>query len=221
VFAVIEWVVLEHLRINDVGGSILIHLFACYFGLAVTFVLYRPGLRDGHVKEGSSYQSDILSVVGTLLLWVYWPSFNSAFALKGDDQHRAILHTFIALSASTLTAFALSSLLNPRGRLTIADIQNVTLAGGVTVGGVGGHDDLAGHGVRSGGDGRHGLHVGEQVPDPFPGPALPDPGPVRHPQPARAHRPDLLPGRNLGHPQRQGGRLRPQSVSDLRLPRAP
>lgn len=134
VFAVTEWAVLKYLRINDAGGSILIHLFACYFGLGVTFALYRPGLSKGHSKEITSYQSDILSVMGTLFLWVFWPSFNSALTLKGDDQHRAILHTFIGLSSSTITAFALSALFNKRGKLTMADIQNVTLAGGVTVG---------------------------------------------------------------------------------------
>lgn len=133
-FAVTEWAVLEHLRINDAGGSILIHIFACYFGLGVTFVLYRPSLNEGHAKEITSYHSDILSVMGTLLLWVFWPSFNSALTLKGDDQHRAILHTFIGLSASTLTAFALSAMLNKSGKITMADVQNVTLAGGVTVG---------------------------------------------------------------------------------------
>lgn len=134
VFAVTEWAVLKYLKINDAGGSILIHLFACYFGLGVTFVLYRPSLNEGHAKENTSYHSDILSVMGTLFLWVFWPSFNSALTLKGDDQHRAILHTFIGLSASTLTAFALSAMLNKNGKLTMADVQNVTLAGGVTVG---------------------------------------------------------------------------------------
>ena len=134
VFAVTEWAVLKYLKINDAGGSILIHIFACYFGLGVTFVLYRPRLKEGHTKENTSYQSDILALMGTLFLWVFWPSFNSALTFKGDDQHRAILHTFIGLSASTLTAFALSAMLNKNGKLTMADLQNITLAGGVTVG---------------------------------------------------------------------------------------
>lgn len=134
IFAVTEWAVLKYIRINDAGGSILIHLFACYFGLGVTFVLYRPSLNNGHPKETTSYNSDILCVLGTLFLWVFWPSFNSALTFKGDDQHRAVLHTFIGLCSSTITAFALSAMFNKRGKLTMADIQNVTLAGGVTVG---------------------------------------------------------------------------------------
>lgn len=134
VFAITEWVVLKYLKINDAGGSILIHLFACYFGLGVTFVLYRPSLNEGHPKEATSYHSDLLSVMGTLFLWVFWPSFNSALTFKGDDQHRAVLHTFIGLSASTITAFALSTVLSKNGKISMADVQNVTLAGGVTVG---------------------------------------------------------------------------------------
>ncbi|XP_034162772.2 solute carrier family 12 member 5b isoform X2 [Pangasianodon hypophthalmus] len=134
IFGVTEWIVLTYLKINDAGGSILIHLFACYFGLGVTFILYRPELNDSHPNEITSYHSDLLSVLGTLFLWVFWPSFNCALTLRGDDQHRAILHTFIGLSASTLTAFALSALLNKNGKFSMADVQNVTLAGGVTVG---------------------------------------------------------------------------------------
>ncbi|KAG5838612.1 hypothetical protein ANANG_G00225470 [Anguilla anguilla] len=221
VFAVTEWVVLEHLRINDAGGSILIHLFACYFGLGVTFVLYRPGLRDGHAKETTGYQSDILSVLGTLFLWVFWPSFNSALALKGDDQHRAVLHTFIGLSASTLTAFALSALLSQRGRLSMADIQNVTLAGGVTVGASVDMMISPAAAFALGALGATACMLGYRYLTPFLARALPDPGPVRHPQPARADGPHLLPGGDLGHPHRQRGRLRPQPVPDLRPPRAP
>uniref|UniRef100_A0AAV2M3I9 Ammonium transporter AmtB-like domain-containing protein n=1 Tax=Knipowitschia caucasica TaxID=637954 RepID=A0AAV2M3I9_KNICA len=134
IFSVVEWAVLKYICITDSGGTILIHLFACYFGLGATFVLYRPSLNSGHPKETTSYNSDILSLLGTLFLWVFWPSFNSSLTVKGDDQHRAILHTFIGLSSSTMTAFALSAMFNKRGKLTMADIQNVTLAGGVTVG---------------------------------------------------------------------------------------
>ncbi|KAG7332158.1 hypothetical protein KOW79_003992 [Hemibagrus wyckioides] len=102
IFGVAEWIVVMYLKINDAGGSILIHLFACYFGLGVTFMLYRPDLNDGHPKEITSYNSDMLSVLG--------------------------------LSASTITAFALSAMLSKNGKLNMADVQNVTLAGGVTVG---------------------------------------------------------------------------------------
>ncbi|GCB71145.1 rh50-like protein [Scyliorhinus torazame] len=134
IFTATEWIIMELLKIKDVGGSITIHLFACYFGLSVTTVLYRPGLKGGHKDEGADYNSDKLAMLGTLLLWVFWPSFNSVFASSGHGQHRAVLHTYIGLSSCTLTTFAVSSLLDKRGKINIAHIQNAALAGGVAVG---------------------------------------------------------------------------------------
>lgn len=172
VFVVTEWAVLKYLKI--LKGSILIHLFACYFGLGVTFALYRPCLKEGHSKENTSYQSDILRLMGTLFLWVFWPSFNSALTLKGDEQHRAILHTFIGLSASTLMAFALSAILNKNGKLTMGDVQNVTLASvGASV------DMMISCGrVRPGYNGLHCMHAGIQIHEPLSGqtPLDPDKG---------------------------------------------
>ncbi|XP_043946495.1 ammonium transporter Rh type A-like [Protopterus annectens] len=136
IYSTLEWVVGEFLKVSDVGGSIIIHVFAAFFGLTVTRVLYRSGLTQGHPKDGPSYQSDLLAMLGTLLLWVFWPTFNSAVALKGDDQHRAALHTFLSLSASTVTAFVISIVLDEKGKIKMAHIQNATLAGGVAIGAV-------------------------------------------------------------------------------------
>ena len=47
--------------------------------------------------------------VGTVLLWIYWPSFNAALA-EGDAQHRAVINTYISLCASTLATFIVSAL---------------------------------------------------------------------------------------------------------------
>lgn len=49
---------------NDVGASMIIHAYGAYFGLAVARVLYRPGLRNGHEKEGSVYHSDLFAMIG-------------------------------------------------------------------------------------------------------------------------------------------------------------
>lgn len=77
------------------------HAFGAYFGLAVSLAM-RPG-RDANEagkSEGASYTSDIFAMVGTLFLWVFWPSFNSAL-LDGPEQQRAILNTYLALAACT------------------------------------------------------------------------------------------------------------------------
>ena len=33
-------------------------------------------------------------MVGTVFLWMFWPSFNGAAAATGEAQHRAILNTY-------------------------------------------------------------------------------------------------------------------------------
>ncbi|XP_020646267.3 ammonium transporter Rh type A [Pogona vitticeps] len=134
IFACNEHLVVEVLKATDVGASMTIHAFGAYFGLAVARVLYRPGLSKGHENEGSVYHSDLFAMIGTLFLWLFWPSFNSAIAEKGEPQQRAIINTYLSLAASTLTAFAFSVLMEPRGKLDMVHIQNATLAGGVAVG---------------------------------------------------------------------------------------
>ncbi|KAL7888593.1 hypothetical protein AOLI_G00035670 [Acnodon oligacanthus] len=129
----------EHLAVgvleaSDVGASMTIHAFGAYFGLAVARVLYRPGLRNGHDNEGSVYHSDLFAMIGTVYLWMFWPSFNSAIADPGTPQLMAITNTYFSLAACALAAYATSSLVEHNGKLDMVHIQNATLAGGVAVG---------------------------------------------------------------------------------------
>lgn len=55
--------------------------------------------------------------LGTIFLWIFWPSFNSAPTALGDGQHRTALNTYYSLAASTLSTFALSALVGGDGRL--------------------------------------------------------------------------------------------------------
>jgi ammonium transporter Rh len=58
--------------------------------------------------EGSRYSSDIFAMIGTVLLWIYWPSFNAILA-HNDGYHRAIINTYISLLGSTISTFIVSS----------------------------------------------------------------------------------------------------------------
>lgn len=58
------WISLFLAQADDVGASMIIHAFGAYFGLAVARVLYRPGLKNGHEKEGSVYHSDLFAMIG-------------------------------------------------------------------------------------------------------------------------------------------------------------
>ena len=50
-----------------------------------------------------------LTQIGSVLLWVYWPSFNGLLA-SDDARHRAYINTYISLIASTLATFAVSAM---------------------------------------------------------------------------------------------------------------
>ncbi|KAM6324268.1 ammonium transporter Rh type A [Aegotheles albertisi] len=134
IFACNEYLVAEILQATDVGASMTIHAFGAYFGLAVTLVLYRPGLKNKHENEESTYHSDLFAMIGTLFLWLFWPSFNSAIASQPIYRMKAIVNTYYSLSACTVVTFALSSLVDQRGKFNMVLIQNATLAGGVAVG---------------------------------------------------------------------------------------
>lgn len=108
------------------------HAFGAYFGLAVAKVLHHKTVKSDN--EGAEYHSDIFAMVGTLFLWLYWPSFNSAVA-KDEGQLRAVVNTYISITASCITTFIISSLVG-KGKLNMVHIQNATLAGGVAVGAV-------------------------------------------------------------------------------------
>ncbi|KAL7868086.1 hypothetical protein SRHO_G00094700 [Serrasalmus rhombeus] len=133
-FAVEEYIILNLIHANDAGGSMVIHAFGAYFGLAVSWVLYRPNLKESSQLNGSVYHSDVFAMIGTLFLWMFWPSFNSAICKHGDGQHRAAINTYLSLAATVLTTFAISSLFQKHGKLDMVHIQNSTLAGGVAVG---------------------------------------------------------------------------------------
>jgi len=133
-FAVNEFILLGPLGAKDAGGSMTIHTFGAYFGLTVARVLYRPTLEKSKDKNCSVYHSDLFAMIGTIYLWMFWPSFNSAITAHGDDQHRTAMNTYYSLAACTLATYGWSSLVAHDGKLDMVHIQNAALAGGVAVG---------------------------------------------------------------------------------------
>ena len=75
-------------------------------------------------------------MIGTIFLWMFWPSFNSATAVDAVAQQRAILNTYFSLCACVVSAFAMSALLNEHRKFVMEHIQNATLVGGVAIGAV-------------------------------------------------------------------------------------
>ena len=60
----------------------------------------------------------ITCFLGTIFLWMYWPSFNGAGA-EGDEQHRAFINTYLSLCACTVVTFAVCALYDKKGKFTM------------------------------------------------------------------------------------------------------
>jgi ammonium transporter Rh len=105
--------------------------FGAYYGLTVSWCFSQSG---SFVKDNnhSVYNSNIFSILGTIFLWMYWPSFNCALA-AGGQQHRTVINTVLSLCASCVVTFCWSAILR-RGKFDMVELQNATLAGGVAVG---------------------------------------------------------------------------------------
>ena len=121
-------------KAEDVGGTITIHMFGAYFGLAVSRALGEPKGRC-RSNADSSQVSDLLSLIGTTLLWVYWPSFVGATETANPvTEHLCVLHTVLALLGSTIATFFCSQRWTQGSKFDPVHIANATLAGGVAVG---------------------------------------------------------------------------------------
>ncbi|CAD7702413.1 unnamed protein product [Ostreobium quekettii] len=117
---------------RDVGGSMAIHTFGAYFGLAATLFLSKKGTGSTHAQNKSNYTSDVTSMIGTIFLWIFWPSFNAAIALPPDGRFTAVINTVVSLTGACMVTFLMSAIVD--GKFNMVHVQNATLAGGVAIG---------------------------------------------------------------------------------------
>lgn len=116
--------------IADVGGTYSDHMFGAYFGLAVAWVLGKP-----KTEPEFGTVPDVFSLIGTIFLWIYWPSFViGAAPADSDQQARGMVNTIIALASSTVCTFWATLVWSKQKKFRPVDIQNATLAGGVAIG---------------------------------------------------------------------------------------
>lgn len=120
-YALDEAIFFELFEGVDAGGSITIHIFGAYFGLTTTWVMVHSAKK---CKTEALSHSNLFSWIGTLFLWVYWPSFNAAIAVY-SGQTRAVVNTVLSLSGSTLATYLTSALLH-RTKFCIEDVLNAT-----------------------------------------------------------------------------------------------
>jgi len=134
-YALNEWLVLNggfgliSGKVVDTGGSIVIHAFGAIFGLGVAASMTTT--KEYNTPIECDDTSDRYSLLGSMVLWIFWPSFCAALVAPADVPRTAV-NVILALCGSTLATYFASVKL--RGKISAADIANATLAGGVAIG---------------------------------------------------------------------------------------
>ena len=135
VYVLNEWLVLGNgigmtKGFVDTAGSITIHAFGAYFGLGLAMMLTSKLQKEQTIETDPT--SDRFSMLGSMVLWIFWPSFCCAI-VKPELVPLTAVNTVLALSGATLGTYLLGMLVR-KGRTSIADMANAALAGGVAIG---------------------------------------------------------------------------------------
>ncbi|HNY06997.1 MAG TPA: hypothetical protein PKL64_02805, partial [Bacteroidales bacterium] len=115
--------------VADTGGSIVIHAFGALFGLGAAMAMTTKAELDKSIEADAT--SDRYSMLGSMILWIFWPSFCAALVPVEAIPH-TVVNVFLALCGSTIITYILSVTI--RGKISISDIANAALAGGVAIG---------------------------------------------------------------------------------------
>lgn len=129
-----EWLILESGYFNgflDTGGSVVIHAFGAYFGLGVVVNTLAKFEKASTCENDAN--SNQFMLLGSMMLWLFWPSFTSAL-VSPDRVVLTAINTVFALCGATLSTYIFSKTI--RGKIDIADMANAALAGGVAIGSV-------------------------------------------------------------------------------------
>ncbi|NXQ80022.1 RHBG protein, partial [Nyctibius grandis] len=133
-FALNEYILHTLMGVRDSGGSLTVHTFGAYFGLMVSRILHQPHTDKRKEQQDTGHQPDVFAAVGTIYLWIFWPSFSSATTAHDNAESWALLNTYFSLAASTLATFVLSPVLHEEGMLRMVQLQDATLASAAMMG---------------------------------------------------------------------------------------
>lgn len=126
------WIVIYILGGWDhAGGSCVIHTFGAFFGVGCTLLASQKGSAQ-NPDNAPRYNADVLCIVGVILNWMTFPSFNSYF-VPAAAQEAAVVNTYLSLFSSCVAAMIFSSLYSGQFKLDPADVQRSSIAGGVAI----------------------------------------------------------------------------------------
>jgi len=144
----------EKLKAIDNGGSLFIYTFGAIFGLGVSCVLYCVDSEFLKINNNphmtSNYYSNMFGIIGSIFLWLFFPSFNVAniqcqdFSIYYDSKgigfitenlrYRGIINTYLSMIGSLLSSFIISPLFY-HGKLKMEHLLHASYVGGIVIGG--------------------------------------------------------------------------------------
>ena len=137
----------------DNGGSLYIHAFGAIFGIVIAITVfcrskeYTKIINNPHLN--SDYYSNAFSFIGSLFLWLYFPSFNiskiQSKELKEEKEeeknivinimgYRGIINTYLSMIGSVIGTFVVSPLVS-NGKFKMEHLLNASYVGGIIIGG--------------------------------------------------------------------------------------
>lgn len=135
------WLCADKIGATDPGGSFIVHCFGAFMGVGASWVL---GHDEGHklkrrFTEEGNYHTNIFAMIGTIFLWIYYPSINSYIVKDGLAKYRASSNTLIALLFSASVSIILSDFSENVKKNMMIHLQAATLAGGIGIGALADH----------------------------------------------------------------------------------
>ncbi|XP_056616236.1 rh blood group, D antigen isoform X2 [Triplophysa dalaica] len=136
-FVVNQWILQTLLRADLLYSIMLLHIFGGFFGVMASWVLHRDRIKPKHEKEKTDRRTGLFSMLGTLFLWIFWPSFNAAVVYQKWDRGlklSVIYGTYLSLAVSVVVAMTVSMLTSSKGKMNMVHVQGSVLSGGVAIG---------------------------------------------------------------------------------------
>ena len=132
----------------DNGGSLYIHFFGAIFGITLSIICFCNNHENSKISNSShlnsDYYSNIISFIGSLFLWLYFPSFNVANIQCKENienntsieimRYRGIINTYLSMIGSVIGTFVVSPIIY-KGKINIQHLINGSYVGGIIIGG--------------------------------------------------------------------------------------
>ena len=121
-----------------------VFLYGGVSAITISFLLFHKSEEKRKILESphksTNYTSTILSFIGTIFIWILFPSFNTSLIVKKNNEtvfvqrYRGIVNTYLSMCGSVIGCFSFSPIFND-GKMKIEQILNASYAGGVIIGG--------------------------------------------------------------------------------------